>query len=98
MTLWPGLVLASLSKGWVILQPIPWQELCHQPAEKRGFSARGARVSARSYREIHLCDFDMLPWFLLGWFLTATIQIHSIQGKWSAGPSVSKLQLCSPTC
>lgn len=44
----PGLVLASLSKGWVTLQPIPRQELCHQPAEKQG----RACVSAKSHREI----------------------------------------------
>lgn len=27
-----------------------------------------------------------------------SIQSPSCQGKWGAGPSVSKLQLCSPTC
>lgn len=89
------MVLASLSKGWVILQLIPWQELCHQPAKKQG----RARVSARSYREIHLCDFNTFPWFLLGWFLTATeYRATASKGNGSAGPSVSKLQLCSPTC
>lgn len=48
----------------MILQPIPWQELCHQPAK--------ACVSARSYGEIRLWDFDMLPRFLLGWVQMAT--------------------------
>lgn len=66
--LWPGLVPASLSKGWVTLQPFPQQELRHQLAEKQGT----AHVSARSHREIQLCDFDLLPWFLLGWSRTAT--------------------------
>ena len=62
MPFWPGLVLASLSKGRVTLQPIPWQQLCHQPAEKQG----RACASARSYREIHSRDFDLLPWLLVG--------------------------------
>lgn len=61
---WPGLVPASLSKGWETPQPFPRQELRHQPAGKQ----RRARVSARPHREIQLCDFDLLPWFLLGWF------------------------------
>lgn len=57
-----------LSKGWETRQPFPRQELRHQPAEKQG----RAHVSARPHREIQLCDFDLLPWFLLGWFRIAT--------------------------
>lgn len=58
-----------------------------------------SHVSAGPYRETHLGDFKVLPWFLLGWFLMATgSTAPAPKGSGSAGPSVSKLQLRSPTC